>query len=262
VSGSWKRSRWGDFLDAINSLRRTIESEESSRVPAQKGAGADPFMRWVSTAGIASFFFALIAYNFVDVDLWHQMALVRESLRAGHLLRTDPFAYTPTIQPWIDHEWGAGAIAFFATKWFGRRAIVALKFLLAFATGMLCIRTSEESGADFRLVAVCALPAIFLAQLGFLATIRAQVYSFFFAALLIWFWRIDGEGERKWIFVWLALFPTWVNLHGGFVVGLGLLILHIAEEFLAGRKVRRHFVVLGVMLGEVSLTPYGVDYVI
>ena len=34
-------------------------------------------------AGTAFFFLALISYNFVDIDIWHQMALIRASLRAG-----------------------------------------------------------------------------------------------------------------------------------------------------------------------------------
>src|ERR1700756_5165965 len=145
-----------------------------------RGAGtqtqnSDEFLRWATLAGCAAFFCQLIAYNFVDIDLWHQMALIRESLAGGHLLKTDPFAYTPTLQPWIDHEWGAGAVAFFTTLWFGGRAILLVKFLIALGTGLLCLRCAEKAGADFRLVGVCAPLAIFLAHLGFFVALRAQV---------------------------------------------------------------------------------------
>jgi hypothetical protein len=58
------------------------------------------WLYFVSIAGPGFFFLALISYNFVDIDLWHQMALIRESMQAGHLLHADPFAYTPTIRPW------------------------------------------------------------------------------------------------------------------------------------------------------------------
>jgi len=188
------------------------------------------------------------------------MALIRESVGAGHLLRSDPFAYTPTIQPWIDHEWGAGAIAYLVTKWLGGRAIIALKLGMAFATGLLCMRTSQKNGADIRLVALCAVPAAFLVHLGFLAAIRAQAYSFFFVALLLWCWQLDREGGSKWIFFWLLAFPLWVILHAGFVVGMGLFVLFIAEETLRGREVRHLFLVPAVMVGEIFVTPYGADY--
>jgi hypothetical protein len=223
--------------------------------------GCDAWLRWVSLLGVASFLVALISNNFVDIDIWHQMALIRASLSAGHLLRADPFAYTPTLSPWIDHEWGAGAVAFFATLWFGGRAMLVVKFLLALATGLLCVRGSEEMGADLRLVAVCAPLAIFLAHLGFFSVVRAQVYSFFFTALLLLFWQFDGRGSRGWMVAWLILFPLWVNLHGGFVVGIGLMALYCVEQFLRGKDIRGPLFVLAAMLPEVFLTPYGTSYV-
>ena len=217
-------------------------------------------LHWVSYGALVAFFLALIAYNFVDIDIWHQMALIRESVAVGHLLKTDPFAYTPTLTPWIDHEWGAGAIAFLATRGFGGGAIILLKFLLAMGTGFICLRCAQMMGTDFRVPTVCAPLAIFLAHLGFFSAVRAQVYSFFFTALLMLFWRFDHMGSRKWMIPWLILFPVWVNVHGGFVVGIGLTALYFVEEMLRGRLARHLLVVLLGMLLETFLTPYGKSY--
>ena len=118
--------------------------------PTQEQENDDYLLRWATFVGCAALLFQFIAYNFVDIDIWHQMALIRESLSAGHLLKADPYAYTPTL-PWIDHEWGAGVIVYFSTAWMGSRAIVLLKFLTALGTGFLCLRCSEARGGDFRL---------------------------------------------------------------------------------------------------------------
>ncbi|MGC2194319.1 MAG: hypothetical protein WA628_06565 [Terriglobales bacterium] len=209
---------------------------------------------------MSAFFLALISYNFVDIDIWHQMGLIRESLPAGHLLKSDPYAYTPTLSPWIDHEWGAGAIAFFMSLWFGGRAILVVKFLMAWGTGFLCVRCSEKMGTDFRLLGACAPLAIFLAHLGFFTAVRAQVYTFFFAALLMFFWQFDRAGTRGWMVAWLVLFPLWVNLHGGFVVGVGLMVLYGVEKLLRGENVRFLLLALAGMLLETFLTPYGMAY--
>jgi len=230
-----------------------------------RGAGtqtqnSDEFLRWATLAGCTAFFCQLIAYNFVDIDLWHQMALIRESLAVGHLLKNDPFAYTPTLSPWIDHEWGAGAVAFFATRWLGPWTIILLKFLIAMGTGVICLRCAESKGGEFRVLAICAPLAIFLAHLGFFSAVRAQVYTFFFTALLILFWQLDQTGSRRWIFVWLLLFPLWVNLHAGFVVGIGLMFLYWLEQVLRGRKAGRLLWVLAGMILETCLTPYGLSY--
>ena len=232
-------------------------SEDATNLELQR---SDDLLHAAIYAGLASFLVALISYNFVDIDLWHQMALIRESLSAGYLLKADPYAYTPTICPWIDHEWGAGAIAYFATLWFGGRAILILKFLLALGTGFLCVRCSRAKGTDFRLLGLCAPLAIFLAYLGIFTAIRAQAYSFFFTALLLLFLELDRKGSRAWILVWLVIFPLWVNLHGGFVVAIGLMGLFLVEELLRGNAVRRLLLVLVATCLEVFINPYGAAY--
>jgi hypothetical protein len=194
------------------------------------------------------------------------MALIRESVAAGHLLKTDPYAYTPTLRPLIDHEWGAGTIAYFTTLWFGGRAILALKLFLAFGTGFACVRCAELRGADFRLWGLCALPAILLAQFGFLATVRAQAYTFFLTAVWLWLLERDRRANLAWdprwmiVIVALAIFPLWVNVHAGFVVGLGLTGLHLVEQLLRRKPVRHFLWLLGAMLVETLVNPYGVEY--
>lgn len=215
--------------------------------------------------GCAAYFFHLIAYNFVDIDLWHQMALIRESLAAGHLLKVDPFAYTPTLS-WIDHEWGSGAIAYFAVAWLGPRAILALKFLTALGTGFACVRCARVRGADFRILGLCAPLAIFLAYLGFFVAIRAHAWSFFLTAVWLLFLEWDRRGSRKcrcrcrWMIAALAIFPLWINLHAGFVVAICFTVLYALENLLRRQPYRHLLALLGAMLLEVFLNPYGSAY--
>jgi hypothetical protein len=238
----------------MQSLPSPSEPAKSAAPPPQVG---DFWLAFGGALGSACFFLALIAYNFVDIDLWHQMALIRESLAAGHLLRADVYAYTPTIRPWIDHEWGAGAIAYLGSVWLGPRIIVVFKFALALGTFFLCLATHRSRKADVRLFAACAPLAIFLMYLGFFSAVRAQAYTFFFAALLVFVWVKLEKGSMPWLFAWLAVFPLWVNLHGGFVVGIGLTALYCIEKLLQGGRGKPLLLLLAGMLVETWLTPYG-----
>jgi hypothetical protein len=228
---------------------------------------ADLWLRWATFVGCGAFLCQLIAYNFVDIDIWHQMALIRESLAAGrHLLKADPYAYTPTVHPWIDHEWGAGLIAYLVTVWIGSRAIVVLKFLTALGSGVLCVRCAEERRADFRLWGACGLLAIFLAYLGFLPVIRAQAYTFLLTAF--WLLLLDGierrtcdrAWDRRWMIAGLVIFPLWVNLHAGFVVAICLTGVHAVEQLLRHKRVRYVLLLLVGMCLEIVVNPYGVGY--
>jgi len=225
-----------------------------------KDLESDRWLRVSIWLGLGSFLVSLISYNFVDIDLWHQMALMRESLSAGHLLRADPYAYTPTIRPWIDHEWGAGAVAYFTTLWFGARVLILLKFALALGTVAVSVKCARLRATDSSLVGVCALLATFLSYLGFFAAVRAQAYSFFLTALLLLFLEQDRKGSRAWIAAWLVLFPVWVNLHGGFVVAIGLIVLHILDEFIHSRPIRHLLVLFVTNTCEIFLNPYRMDY--
>lgn len=220
----------------------------------------DQLLPWAAFFGSTALFCQFLSYNFVDIDLWHQMALIRESLRAGHLLTADPYAYTPTLHPWVDHEWGAGAIAYFATAWFGGRAMIVLKFLLALGTGFLCVRCARAQGTDFRILTTCAPLAIFLIYLGFFATVRAQAYSFFFLALMLFLLALDRQANRKWMIFWLLIFPLWVNIHAGFVVSLGLTLVYAFEQWVRGRPARHLLFLAAGMALEIFLNPYGAQY--
>jgi hypothetical protein len=224
-----------------------------------KGTPRDPLQCWVTYIACALLLVQSIAYNFVDIDLWHQMALIRESLAACHLLRSDPYAYTATL-PWIDHEWGAGAIAYFATYWLNSRAIIALKYSCALGTLLTCIRCAETRGADFRQIGLCAPLAIFLASLGFLSTVRAQDYSFLFTAIWLLFLEYDRRGSRIWMAPALVIFVIWVNLHAGFVLVLALTAIHAAENGFRREPYRHLGLLLCVMGLEIFLNPYGAAY--
>lgn len=211
-------------------------------------------------SGCAAFFLSLIAYNFVDIDIWHQIALIRESLAAGYLLKQDPYAYVPTIRPWIDHEWGAGALAYVGTTWLGPRWILVLKFVAAFGTAAACALHARFRGTDLRLLALSAPLAFILMYLGFLSTVRAQAYSFALTAVLLCLLEIDRHGVRNWIVPWLLVFPIWLNLHAGFVVGIGIVALHALEQAARRLPWRHLLIVIFAMVLEIFINPYGFAY--
>jgi hypothetical protein len=108
-------------------------------------------------------------------------------------------------------------------------------------------------------VGIVAFGAIILGDHSF-ATIRAQMYSYLLTALLLWGFDRDRAGDRRWMIVLLALFPLWVNLHGGCLVGAGLLGAHWVEQYLRGRP-HRHLLVAGLSLIPLAmLNPWGWHY--
>jgi hypothetical protein len=197
--------------------------------------------------------------NFVDPDMWHGMALVRESLRLGHIVREDLFAYTPTIAPVVHHEWAAAMVVYLVSTSFGLAGLNALRWLLTLGIGVGAFRVARSGGATLPVVTALAPIAIFLGWLG-LTAIRAQMFSLLLLVVLLAFLEADRRGGRRWIAPWLVLYVIWLNCHGGFVVGLILLAVHGVEQLARREPVKHLVVVVAACIALIGLNPWGLRY--
>lgn len=195
--------------------------------------GSEILQKWACRTALLSMLLMFISrLTFPDPDMFHQMALARESLRLGYVPEKDLFAYTPTVTPAIHHEWGTGALlyALLVAGGAGATGLICFKYLLTAAVIVGCFIVARRNGAIDPLLLPLASVAVLIGWIGF-TTIRAQLLTLCFVTLLLWFLSEDRRGRRSWVFGWLALFVVWLNLHGGVVAGAGLFAFHAAERF-------------------------------
>jgi hypothetical protein len=197
--------------------------------------------------------------TFADVDLWHEMALCREALKSRWIPFEDHFAYTPTIVPTVHHEWGTGVICYFIAVTTGAPGIMIFKYLLTAAVAWTCYSCARRQGASPELFVTVAPFALTITSFGF-TTIRAQVFTLFFVALLFLFLELDRQGQRRWLFLWIPAYLLWLNLHGGFVVGLILLGIHAAEQLVRRQPIKHLVAAEIVMCALILVNPYGWYY--
>lgn len=209
----------------------------------------------------------------IDLDLFHQMALFREFLSRGAMPMTDSFAYTPTREVVVHHEWGMGAIQYFAmvgSGW-GDAGLMTLKYLLTFAVCLVCYRTARKNGAP--LVTIVLIAPIALSVGGYIGftNVRAQVMTLLFIAIQFWMFSSDRSGRRAWVFAWIPMMIAWTNIHGGFVAGAGIFAFWVGCRFVEAMA-EAGFVVairegahrIGLALSLpllMCVNPYGAAYV-
>jgi hypothetical protein len=207
-----------------------------------------------------------------DLDMFHEMALIRESLAAGEISRYDVHAYTPTVSPVVHHEWATGAVLYFVAvvAGLGGTGILALRLFLVAGVVLCCYHVARTRGAHRIVIGALAPVAIALTAPG-LAPVRAQLFTFLFVASLLVLLEVDRRGARWWPLLWLPLYVTWLNMHGGFVVGIGFLGLYAVERFglawhtsgsirAAAVAVRHLALVLVGMAALTLVNPYGWEY--
>ena len=249
------------------SARRSLSGRRSGIAgrPTRDGDAIDPrtettLARLAPAALLLLFLAAISGESFVDPDVYHQLALIREARAIGRIPLEDRFAYTPTVWPSIHHEWGSGVVLSVVTGAGGGTGILLLKYALAVGIAVLGWRAARRGGATVPvLLALLPLGAVLVAT-GF-STLRAQVHTLFFTALLMAALARDRRGDSRWILPWLAVFVLWVNLHAGFVVGLLLFGLHAAETIVRRRPARGLVLALAAMAVLVLVNPYGWRFV-
>jgi hypothetical protein len=198
--------------------------------------------------------------NFVDPDAFHLMALFREALHLGWIPLRDRFAYTPTVFPCVQHEWGTGAVLYLLSTAFGAGGLLACKYALVLGIAVALLLVQRRSGAPVEVFAPLAPIGIVLLATGF-STLRAQVFTLLGVAALLLALERDRRGERGWILPWLGVHAVWLNLHAGFAAGFLLFVLHVLEQRLRGAPVRHLVRTLLAMAALVLANPYGWRYV-
>jgi hypothetical protein len=203
----------------------------------------------------------LSRFNIADVDLWGRLTVPSIFFACGRLPVDDYFSFTAYGGPWLDHEWLAGFFFHAALAVLGGAGLTLLKWGLAVAMVWLLWSVNRRLGTPPVLVFVVSMMAIPMWGIGFGATARSQNFTyFFFALLLVLLEWIRSRGGWLKIGLVAPLALVWVNVHGGFVVGLGVVVLYAAGSWL-NRADPRPFVGAAALFGLASLVnPYGWEY--
>jgi hypothetical protein len=189
-----------------------------------------------------------------DPDLWGHLRFGLDSLAAHGLTAHDPYSFT-SDRAWVNHEWLAEA-AMAASYRLGPAGLVLLAAaILATVVGLIgaVVRQCGVKGpAGVALVALAVYGAS-----PQLATLRPQLFSVLLFAALLW---VVGAAEQRRGACWLVLplFVAWANLHGGWIVGLGVLALWAVAAVRRGRvPLHRAVLVVAAALVVTAANPYG-----
>jgi hypothetical protein len=194
-----------------------------------------------------------------------------EHMLATHAIsRQDYFSYTRAGQPWFAWEWlydlGAGVL----DSRMGLNGVVFLSALLIAGTFAGLFREVAIRDRYPLLGAVLVVLAIFASSIHFLARPHLLTWAF---TLIYWsiLENASADGQRTKTLYWLpGLMLIWVNVHGGFLVGLALIGLYWVgsawesvttrplEERVAAKRSARQLAIAGAMaLLATFVNPYG-----
>ena len=180
---------------------------------------------------------------------------------------TDLFSFTKAGQPWFAWEWLSDVLMAVVHGHSGLAGIVLVSLLVVGATSVCVYRnTLDESG--HRVVAI-ALTGLAMAASTIHWLARPHLVTPLFAVVFCWVLsRVERRANNEGL---LSVLPPltilWVNLHGGFFVGLVLLITYAigaaAGELVQGARrngwlrARKYLLTAGACAIASLVNPYG-----
>jgi hypothetical protein len=160
-----------------------------------------------------------------DPDLWWHLANARLLCTTHHFIRVDSYSFTVQGERWTNPEWLSEVPYWFGYLLHGLTG-VHLVALIAFCANLLfvyfrCNSKSSHAGAAFWV----ALLSFFMMAINGGARTIVIAYLAMNVEMVILESVETGKTGRLWLLP--ILFCVWINLHGSWIIGLGLLALYI-----------------------------------
>lgn len=190
---------------------------------------------------------------FLDPDFgWHLK--VGEIIQKAGIPKTDPFSYTMPSYHFVDHEWLTDVLLSKLYPFIGQ---IGLSFIFAiFVVLAIIIQIPSQQRKLSIIPVVLALMSI-LGPSG----VRPQVITWFFFSFLVLI-VLNKEIWNKYKWFLPFFFFIWANLHGGFIMGLSLIVLVVAARMVKGlvkRKTTSDIFILLLSSIATLLNPYGIS---
>src|SRR5579872_1885657 len=171
--------------------------------------------------------------RFSDPDLWWHLR-TGQIIATGHLIpRVDLLSFTTGEHAWVAHEWLTQFLLFVVWKAAGYQGLMlwfcSMTVALLLIEYALCWLYSNNLKGAF----VGALVAWFFATIGL--AIRPQLVGYLLLACELVLVELGRSRNPRWFLLLPPLFALWVNCHGSFLLGLGLLAIVLVSSFLPRR---------------------------
>ena len=157
-------------------------------------------------------------------------------------------------------EWLSGVVFYLLLTYLGGPALKVFMIALGLLTVGLAAVAGRRLGGSYLSILVVVVTIVVSMQVGYQSVIRAEAFTFLFFALFIFLLEEAGRGRPRGLLLIPPVTAVWANLHGGFVAGIGLVLLYLAGHLVSRQKPWRLIGTGAAATLATLLNPYGVAY--
>jgi len=205
-------------------MRATVERRAAAQEAVAEGTGAGPWLTlprlWLVVV-LGAIGVMELAQVPSAVDLAYHLKVGELIVAERAVPRTNVLAWTTAGQHWLDQNWGAQLALYGIWRLGGFPLLTVANALCTVAAWGLVAAACRRRTANLRLIAGAVLAGYVAAAAAFSA--RPQMFSMLLFAAELYLLETARTRPRVALAIPLLML-LWANLHGAFVVGVGLLL--------------------------------------
>lgn len=185
-------------------------------------------------------FLQFLKIELLDSDFWWHIATGRYIVTEGHLPEKDPFSFTSTMEEntnlfperenfILKQYWLSQIIFYFIYDYAGPKGIIILRSALYTMTILLVFWRLLKWSVSFPISFISAF-VLYMLCLSKLTGERPVLFTILFTALIFFILEDFKDKKDKRIFLLLPLMLLWSNLHGGFIIGVVIIMVFMLGE--------------------------------
>lgn len=165
---------------------------------------------------------AMATLELLDPDFFWHLRTGQLIWETGSIPRVDPFSYTIPGQPWTAHEWLSEVIFYAVYLRAGQEGLILFFALIITLTFGIVYYLSDGkpylAGLGILLAALASAVAW---------GVRPQMFTMLLAAATVLILVEYRKGKRNLVWFLPLLMVLWVNMHGGYLLGLALVGMYL-----------------------------------
>ncbi|MBX7151990.1 hypothetical protein K1X84_10145 [bacterium] len=195
-----------------------------------------------------------------DKDLGFHLRAGQWMLENGQFMRHDVFTYTVTDHPVINLYWLYDLAMYGLYKIGGYPAIslgITAVILIVFGLMMHRMKSLQLSNV---VIIGCLLVAVLIMEGRF--NHRPEIFSWLYMSVLVWALDAHLYFSRRTLFLLPAIMLLWVNSHGLYMIGTGIIGAYTMTLWRQKKMNREAMRWIGLSFAAILVNPYFIDGVL
>jgi len=194
--------------------------------------GPEEVIRKITIFFLFALIFTFSCHILTDVDIWWHLRAGKYIVENQHIPKVDIFSYTAAGRPWIDLHWLFQVLAFLIYEILGVNGLIILRIMVLLFAFIFLFQTGYRKN-NFLISVLCFIPGVVAASSRFHE--RPEIFSFLFLAIYLFILHKYKYENKNYVWILPVLQVLWVNMHGLFILGIGIVFAYIFGEAVSGK---------------------------